>query len=113
MKTVKDAVKLYQGHFPDGPCGCYGGWELEFDKLFHNCLFICTRKEFEDCAKMMKLNKEAVSSSDNESKSDTPIYSQQKSVLMEESLRCIIDYLKHVGVGGVNQNYQLCCDIRF
>ena len=53
-KTIKDAVRLYQGSFPDGACGCYGGWELELEKLFYNSLFICTRQEFEDYAKKMK-----------------------------------------------------------
>lgn len=62
-KKIKEAVRLYQGSFPDGACGCYDGWELESEWLFYDSFFICTRKEFEDYAKMMelnKLNKEAV-----------------------------------------------------
>lgn len=49
--------------------------------------------------------KETVSSEDAESKSDKTIYTQQKLVMMEESLKCIIDHLNDVGVGGANQNY--------
>ena len=74
MKTVKDAVELYKGHFPDGQCGCYDGWELVLgvtgECLVFNCFAVCTKKEFEDYAKMQKLNsinKEAVK----------PVYTQE------------------------------------
>ena len=69
-KTIKDAVRLYQGNFPNGACGCYDGWVIESGRLFCNSLFICTRKEFQDYAKKMelnKLNKEAVK----------PVYTQE------------------------------------
>jgi len=114
MKTVEDAyeynndIKISDHHTHI----CFNAKRKDYFSLYASdagvdAVLICTIKQYKDyaIAQKNKINKETVSSEDEESKSDTPVYTQQKTVLMEESLKCIIDHLNNVGVGGVNQNY--------